>query len=98
MSASWGLDAGELSMGLTPPAPLARLEHRLGDTEQGMVVETCAPAEAIAAELGRRIAEHGGAALIVDYGEDESFGDTFQAVAGHKTVDPFRGFRRQWPT
>ena len=84
-----GLDAGELSMGLTPPAPLARLEHRLGDTEPGIVVETCAPAEAIAAELGRRIAEHGGAALIVDYGEDESFGDTFQAVAGHKTVEPF---------
>jgi SAM-dependent MidA family methyltransferase len=84
-----GLDDGALSIGLAPPAPLAMLEHRLDNTEPGMVVETCAPAEAIAAELGRRIAEHGGAALIVDYGEEESIGDTFQAVSGHRTVDPF---------
>jgi len=84
-----GLDGGVLSIGLAPRAPLAMLAHRLDDTEPGMIVETCTPAEAIAGELGRRIADHGGAALIVDYGEEESIGDTFQAVAGHKTVDPF---------
>jgi NADH dehydrogenase [ubiquinone] 1 alpha subcomplex assembly factor 7 len=84
-----GIENGALTMGLAPPAPLALLEHRLEDTAPGMVVETCAPAEAIAAALGRRISEHGGAALIIDYGGAESMGDTFQAVAGHAPVSPF---------
>jgi NADH dehydrogenase [ubiquinone] 1 alpha subcomplex assembly factor 7 len=32
---------------------------------------------------------HGGAAILIDYGEEESIGDTFQAVAGHAPVGPF---------
>jgi NADH dehydrogenase [ubiquinone] 1 alpha subcomplex assembly factor 7 len=84
-----GLDAGTLAIGLAPPAPLAALEHRLADTEPGMIVETCAPAKAIAAELGRRIAARGGAAILIDYGAEESIGDTFQAVARHRSVNPF---------
>jgi NADH dehydrogenase [ubiquinone] 1 alpha subcomplex assembly factor 7 len=85
-----GLDADRLAIGLSrPPAPLAALEHRLADTSPGMIVETCAPAEAIATDLGRRIADHGGAALVIDYGDSESIGDTFQAVASHEMVDPF---------
>jgi NADH dehydrogenase [ubiquinone] 1 alpha subcomplex assembly factor 7 len=84
-----GLDGDSLTIGLAPPTPLAALEHRLTDTAPGMIVETCTPAEAIAADLGRRIATHSGAALIIDYGESDSIGDTFQAVAGHQTVSPF---------
>jgi NADH dehydrogenase [ubiquinone] 1 alpha subcomplex assembly factor 7 len=84
-----GLQDGTLALGLAPPAPFAPLEPRLADTKPGMIVETCAPAEAIAAELGRRIATQGGAAILVDYGEEESIGDTFQAVAGHRSVGPF---------
>jgi len=39
--------------------------------------------------LARRLAQHGGAALIIDYGHMESgFGDTLQAVRGHKFTDP----------
>ena len=39
--------------------------------------------------LARRIAQHGGAALIIDYGHAESgFGDTLQAVRAHKFADP----------
>jgi NADH dehydrogenase [ubiquinone] 1 alpha subcomplex assembly factor 7 len=39
--------------------------------------------------LARRIAQHGGAALIVDYGHAESgFGDTLQAVCAHTFADP----------
>ncbi|MHA1153048.1 MAG: SAM-dependent methyltransferase [Alphaproteobacteria bacterium] len=34
----------------------------------GAVVEVSAPGAAIAGEIGRRLAAHGGAALIVDYG------------------------------
>jgi SAM-dependent MidA family methyltransferase len=39
--------------------------------------------------LGDRIAAQGGAALLIDYGDWRSLGDTFQAVAGHETVNPF---------
>ena len=39
--------------------------------------------------LARRIAEHGGAALVIDYGHAaSSFGDTLQAVRGHRFVSP----------
>jgi SAM-dependent MidA family methyltransferase len=39
--------------------------------------------------LARRIAKHGGAALVIDYGHAESgFGDTLQAVRAHKFVSP----------
>jgi len=39
--------------------------------------------------LAQRIARHGGAALVIDYGHAESaFGDTLQAVRGHTFADP----------
>nr|WP_255599374.1 SAM-dependent methyltransferase [Hasllibacter sp. MH4015] len=79
-----GARDGALIWGLAPPAPL---DVRDG-FKPGMIVETCKPAEAMAEELGRRIASHGGAALIVDYGDAESAGDTFQAMAGHAYADP----------
>jgi SAM-dependent MidA family methyltransferase len=78
-----------LAAGLTPAAPLAALAHRLADTADGEVVETRPAAAAIAAGLAGRIAAHGGAALIVDYGDWRSSGDTFQALEAHRMVDPF---------
>lgn len=79
---------GALTLGQTDPTPMAALAHRLDDTRPGDIVETCAPAAAIAARIGQRIAAHGGAALIVDYGGWRSRGDTFQAVENHAPVDP----------
>lgn len=79
-----GASDGALIWGLAPPAPL---EIRDGLTP-GMIVETCAPAEAITQEVGRRIATHGGAAILIDYGDDNSRGDTFQAIANHTFADP----------
>jgi len=84
-----GADAAGLAPGLGPEGARADLDHRLGDTRPGDIVETCAPATAIAADIGARIAAHGGAALIVDYGGWRSLGDTFQAVADHAPTDPF---------
>lgn len=84
-----GLDGGKLARGLTPPAPLADLAHRLGDTSEGEVVETCPAAGPVMQALQVRIARHGGAALIVDYGGWRSSGDTFQAVRNHAFADPF---------
>src|SRR6056297_1033563 len=76
-----GLDGDTLMPGLGPGGARPELDHRLDDTSDGDIVETCAPAAAIAAR--------GGAALIVDYGDWRALGDTFQAVAGHAPADPF---------
>ncbi|MBN9889674.1 class I SAM-dependent methyltransferase [Salipiger abyssi] len=83
-----GLRDGALRFGLTEPVAQAALAPRLADTSEGDLVETCAPAQGIAEELGRRIAAHGGAALIVDYGAERSLGDTFQALRRHERADP----------
>lgn len=80
-----GLDGESLIFGLGTETENAALTHRLHDTRPGDVVELCAPAIAIAAETGHRIAQKGGAALIIDYGDWRSLGDTVQAVRGHQT-------------
>ncbi len=47
--------------------------------------------ETVAAAIGTRLRNQGGAALIIDYGyAGESPGDTVQAMRGHATADPFR--------
>ncbi|MFZ3580940.1 class I SAM-dependent methyltransferase [Loktanella sp. DJP18] len=83
-----GLQDATLSFGLTEAAPLAALSHRLDDTRDGDVVELCPALAPFAATLGDRIARHGGAALIIDYGDWTSLGDTFQAVRDHAATDP----------
>ncbi len=79
---------GRLAFALAAPAPIAALDHRLADTAPGEVVEICPAAAPVMAEIGRRIANHGGAALIVDYGGWRSRGDTFQALKAHRFADP----------
>lgn len=83
-----GLHDGRLALGLSSPAPVALLDHRLADTRPGQIVETCPAAPAIMAELSRRITRHSGLALIVDYGGWRSLGDTFQALKDHNFADP----------
>jgi len=85
-----GLDpAGRLAPGLSPAAPVAALAHRLADTQDGAVVELCPALPGICAKVAGRIARHGGAALIIDYGGWAGTGDTFQAVRAHAPADPF---------
>ncbi|MEM8803347.1 MAG: SAM-dependent methyltransferase [Pseudomonadota bacterium] len=81
-----GLSDGRLSLGLSDPMPV--LEDRLEDTKPGDIVETSPAAQAVAETIGARIAEHGGIALIIDYGDWRALGDTLQAVRNHETVDP----------
>jgi SAM-dependent MidA family methyltransferase len=81
-----GLSDGSLEIGLSAPAPIGSLEHRLEDTQAGDIVETCAAATAIVSHIGNLIAEHGGAAILVDYGDWRSLGSTLQAVRKHEIV------------
>lgn len=60
------------------------------DAPVGTIIETCPGAAATVQELARRLANQGGAALLIDYGHDEvRDGSTLQAVRAHEKVDPF---------
>ncbi|RVT82665.1 class I SAM-dependent methyltransferase [Rhodobacteraceae bacterium CCMM004] len=79
---------GALTFALGPAQPMPELAARRQDTRDGDMVETSAPAAALAAMLGAQIARNGGAALIVDYGSEGSRGDTLQAVRAHRKEGP----------
>ena len=56
----------------------------------GSVFEWAPAREAWVEGIALRLAESGGAGLLIDYGHAVSgFGDTFQAVKSHAAVDPF---------
>ena len=84
-----GLDAdGALAFGLAPP-PSGAAEDLPRYAPEGAVAERSSAQTALAAEIGLRVAEDGGAALILDYGGAQtSFGDTLQALLRHTRVDP----------
>ena len=81
------LDGDRLSLARSQPIPLADLAPRLSDTKDGDVVEICPAAAPITQSIASRIAEHGGAALVVDYGGWHSLGDTVQAMRNHAYCD-----------
>lgn len=82
-----GARFGELHFGVSEVFRVPALEHRLEDTEEGEVVEICPILPNIVEALGQRIADHGGAALFIDYGNWRSRGDTLQALRRHESVD-----------
>jgi NADH dehydrogenase [ubiquinone] 1 alpha subcomplex assembly factor 7 len=82
--------AGQLAFTIAPdPIPRFQtlLPPTLHDAPEGSVFEW--RDDIVAMQLGRRIANEGGAALVIDYGHAESdIGDTLQAVGGHAYADP----------
>lgn len=83
-----GLRNEALVLGRSEAVAIAGLAHRLAETKLGDVIEICPAAPAIMMAISARIATHGGAALIVDYGGWNGTGDTFQALRAHQFVDP----------
>jgi SAM-dependent MidA family methyltransferase len=81
-----GLDsAGGLAFGLRPLID----SNALPDAPAGSILERSAAQEAVGSELGSRIAEQGGVALLIDYGPAKpGLGDTLQALVRHQKVDP----------
>ncbi|MFV0335502.1 MAG: class I SAM-dependent methyltransferase [Tropicimonas sp.] len=81
--------AGEgLGLAFTPPEPRPELAHRLADTAPGSIVEFRPALPALIAALAGRVSRHGGVALLIDYGDWRSRGDTFQALRDHTPCDP----------
>ena len=62
----------------------------LPEASPGTVAEVSPARSELAREIGRRIAEHGGVALVIDYGAwaEEPTGDTLQATRRHAPCDP----------
>lgn len=79
---------GALMFGLGSNGPQVALNDRLSDTKDGDLVELCAAAIPVLTVIAGRIASHGGAALIVDYGDWHSLGDTLQALQNHEHANP----------
>ena len=77
----------------------ARSAMTAASSATGAVETEASPAAlAIAADLARRLAAQGGAALIVDYGHDRpGTGDTLQAVSRPRLCRPVRGAGRARP-
>ena len=82
-----GLDPGgeRLVFGLSPdPDPTVT-----APAPPGVLLTVPAVALGIARALGQRVVRDGGAVLTIDYGHRRpGFGDSLQAVAGHRFVDP----------
>ena len=79
---------GRLAFGFAQARASAALDGRFPGLPEGRLVEVSPAGEAVAAEIGRRLAARGGAALVVDYGAWDGTGDTLQAVARHGYADP----------
>ena len=68
-----------------PAAPPGR------DARDGETVELCEAAQAVVADMARRAARHGGAALFLDYGPARSApGDSLQALRNGRPADPLQ--------
>ncbi|NEX46959.1 class I SAM-dependent methyltransferase [Pseudotabrizicola algicola] len=83
-----GLKDGALVFGLSDPVQPDLSLPVFQDPVAGRVAEVCPAARPYAVVIRDRIARHGGAALIVDYGGWRSSGDTFQALRRHAFADP----------
>ena len=81
---------GGLALAPAPPSPLsaALLPPERADAPEGAVAEVSAAGVALAGDIGRRLAAHGGAALVIDYGHSTpGTGATLQALRGHARHD-----------
>jgi SAM-dependent MidA family methyltransferase len=82
-----GVKNGMLAFGLakipyTPGTPAFQ------QTEEGMVVEEGRIARFVMGQVHHRLHHHGGLALVIDYGDWRSRGDTLQALRAHAFDDP----------
>lgn len=85
-----GADGDKLVFLAAPdPVPGSVISAPLREAPEGAVFEISPAAQAIAQDIGHRIARHGGVALIADYGHAASaLGDTLQALKAHRYADP----------
>lgn len=82
-----GLQNGALAFGLSDLLPEVPDTPAFRAAPEGAMVEDCAAARQTVAVIAGRIARHGGAAYLIDYGGWRSRGDTLQALRQHAFDD-----------
>jgi NADH dehydrogenase [ubiquinone] 1 alpha subcomplex assembly factor 7 len=76
------------TLGATPPPPEFNLPD-ISESDEGDIFEASFVAHQFAADICETLNQHGGHALIIDYGHMErGFGDTLQAVKDHAYWPP----------
>ena len=70
-----------------PELKLWQITNDQHNMTEGRIAEYCPAVEPIVRQVASRIARHGGAFLIIDYGKNDNFSDSLQAVEAHKPVD-----------
>lgn len=82
-----GLQDGALAFGLAegPTLPGTMAMHQ---REGGMIIEENRIGRFVMRQVHHRLYHHGGVALVIDYGDWRSRGDTLQALRGHAFDDP----------
>ena len=76
---------GRLAFGLAPEPE----RNLAAEGPEGVILTLPGPALDLARSFARRLRDQGGALLAIDYGHIRpGFGDTLQAVAGHRFADP----------
>ena len=78
---------GRLVEKLVPAGP----ETGLPAAAPGLAAEVCPALPELAGGLAARVARHGGAVLVVDYGRNGPVGDSVQAVRRHRPADALTG-------
>jgi len=82
------MSSGKLAFTHVTTSNHSELTKRLIDTKDGDIIESRPDSQRIVATIGTRINRYGGSALIIDYGNWRSHGDTLQAVKQHQWVHP----------
>ncbi len=83
------LDDGRLVLGAMPEVVADEdVPVWVGEAQDGEIAETSRSRSGYAQKIARRVSQHGGAALIIDYGHVRSAtGDTVQAIRKHSPAD-----------
>ena len=77
-----------LQFGFLEETDLDFLSCRLKDTQEGDIIEYQEDLPDLIDTTARLIKDNGGLGLIIDYGEEKSSGDTFQAIGKTGYADP----------
>lgn len=83
-------DGGSFAPIAGPPVDPPDLPPDLAGVPEGAILERGEAAAGLVADLARRLARDGGAALLIDYGHaGPALGETLQAVRAGERADPF---------
>jgi NADH dehydrogenase [ubiquinone] 1 alpha subcomplex assembly factor 7 len=79
---------GSGALALSEASESLRLDSSLDDAAEGTIAEMSPAAQATAFDIGGRLRDHPGYALVLDYGREGALGESLQAVRGHSPEPP----------